>query len=288
MAVMAYTATVLRILIASPSDTGEARDAVEKAVHEWNQANAQNKQVVLQPWRWETSSVPQLGGHPQSFINMQGVEGSDIVIALFGGRLGSPTPEAVSGTVEEIERAEALGKPVHPYFSTAPLPHDVDTKQLEGLREFKAELQKRGLLGEFNTTTQLEHEVRKAIEYDIAQMKLTPLASTSTTAGVRFIVQPHQEREHNGFSRSGRPQYRTRRWLEITNVGELDAEEVTFEPAIEDSRMYLATDGTPTVIHAGQSRRLGVEFAMGGGSPDVLRVRWLEGGEAREKDFHVG
>ncbi|MDK8236494.1 DUF4062 domain-containing protein, partial [Lactobacillus jensenii] len=80
--------------------------AVEKAVHEWNQANAQNKQVVLQPWRWETSSVPQLGGHPQSFINMQGVEGSDIVIALFGGRLGSPTPEAVSGTVEEIERAE--------------------------------------------------------------------------------------------------------------------------------------------------------------------------------------
>jgi hypothetical protein len=61
-------------------------------------------------------SVPLLGGHPQRLINAQGVDDSDILFALFalfGSRLGSPTPDAVSGTVEEIERAVEQGKPIH-------------------------------------------------------------------------------------------------------------------------------------------------------------------------------
>ena len=134
---MSFTASVLRVMIASPSDIPDARDAVEAAINDWNNANAKNKQVVLLPWRWETSSVPVLGDHPQSLINSQGVDESDIVFALFGSRLGSPTPDAVSGTVEEVERAVESGKPVHLYFSTAALPNDVDTRQLDGLREFE-------------------------------------------------------------------------------------------------------------------------------------------------------
>src|SRR5699024_9231282 len=120
-------------------------------------------QVALQPWRWESSSVPLLGSHPQSLINSQGVDDSDIVFAIFGSRLGSPTPDAVSGTVEEIERANDQGKPVHVYFSDGPLPNDVDTEQLKGLREFKKQLQARGLLGTFSNVSQLTHEVWRAI-----------------------------------------------------------------------------------------------------------------------------
>lgn len=37
---MAFTATVLRVMIASPSDTAEARDAVEAAIYGWNGAYA--------------------------------------------------------------------------------------------------------------------------------------------------------------------------------------------------------------------------------------------------------
>lgn len=167
---MPYTATVLRAMIASPSDVPEARDAVEKAIHGWNNTHAQNKGLILQPWRWETSAVPMLGAHPQKLINAQGVDDSDIVFALFGGRLGSPTPDAVSGTAEEIDRALKAGKPVHLYFSTAPLPHDIDTAQLEALRAFKTDMYNRGLLGEFSTPDQLNHEVWKAIEHDIATL----------------------------------------------------------------------------------------------------------------------
>jgi hypothetical protein len=285
---MAYTAHVLRTMIASPSDTTEARDAVESAMYGWNDANAATKQTILQPWRWETSAVPLLGGHPQSLINSQGVDESDVIFALFGSRLGSPTPDAVSGTVAEIERAVAQGKPVHLYFSTAPLPNDVDTAQLDGLRAFKAEISQRGLLGGFSNASQLEHEVWKAIEFDIASLSLGVPVLRTTSTGVRFSVQPQQEREIRDYDKKGKPRYSTRHWIEITNAGDQDAEEVAFEVVGEHSRMFLATDGKPTTIHAGQTRRLNVEYTFGGGDPDILRIRWTEDGEQKARDFHVG
>lgn len=285
---MSFYANVLRVMIASPSDIPDARDAVEAAINDWNNANAGNKQVVLLPWRWETSSVPVLGGHPQSLINSQGVDESDIVFALFGSRLGSPTPDAVSGTVEEIERAVSGGKPVHLYFSTAALPNDVDTRQLDGLREFRSEISQRGLLGEFATTAQLGHEVWKAIEYDIAQLDLGVPTLPSQSRGVRFLAQPHQEREVKSFDNKGKPRYSNRHWIEITNSGDQDATDVLFESVGDNSSMMLAGEEKPTVIHAGQTRRLNVFHHMGGGDPDILRIRWIENGEPREQDFHVG
>lgn len=285
---MAFVANVLRVMIASPSDITDARDAVEAAIYGWNDANARNKQVILQPWRWETSSVPQLGDHPQSLINAQGVDDSDVVFALFGSRLGSPTPGAVSGTVEEIERAVEQGKPVHLYFSTAPLPNDVDTKQLEGLRAFKQQIQDRGLLGEFSNVSQLEHEVWKAIEFDIANLDLGVPVLNRPASGVQYQVQPQQEREIRDYDKKGKPRYKTRHWIDVTNTGDQDAHEVTFDAVGENPSMFVLSDATPTTIHAGQTRRVNVEHMMGGGDPDILRIRWTENGEAREREFHVG
>lgn len=285
---MSFTASVLRVMIASPSDIPDARDAVEAAINDWNNANAKNKQVVLLPWRWETSSVPVLGDHPQSLINAQGVDESDIVFALFGSRLGSPTPDAVSGTVEEIERAVASGKPVHLYFSTASLPNDVDTRQLDGLREFRTEISQRGLLGEFATTAQLGHKVWKAIEYDIAQLDLGVPVLPSGTRGVRFSAQARRERELKSYDKKGNPRYSNRHWIEVTNSGDEDATDVVFESVGDDSSMMLPGGNTPTVIHAGQDRRISVIHHGGGSDPNILRIRWTENGEPKEQDFHVG
>lgn len=275
-------------MIASPSDIPDARDAVEKAVLNWNDANARSKQIILQPWRWETSAVPELGDRPQSLINAQGVDDSDIVFALFGSRLGSPTPDAVSGTVEEIERALQGGTPVHLYFSTAPLPNDVDTEQLDGLRAFKEKMSSRGLLGEFSNTSQLEHEVWKAIEHDIARVDADTPVLQSGSPKVKFRVQPREEREIRDYDSKGRPRYRTRHWVEVTNEGREDAKDVVFEPANPQQRMHVLTDGVPTVVHAGQTRTVHVEYMFGGDSEDILRIKWTEDGEARDEDFHVG
>lgn len=283
---MAYVANVLRVMIVSPSDVPEARNAVESAIYNWNGANAQSKQIVLQPWRWETSSVAVLGGHPQSLINSQGVDGSDIVFALFGSRLGSPTPAAVSGTVEEIERALDQGKPVHLYFSTSGLPHDVDTAQLEGLRAFKEEMSQRGLLGTFSNVSQLEHEVWKAIEHDIPQLATEP-SIASRHRGVSFSVQPKQEREIREYDKKGKPRYTTRHWVEITNTGDQDAEQVTFSSVGENSSMTVVPTSSWTTIHTGQTRTLNVFYSMGGDDPSILRIQWLENGESQEREFHI-
>jgi hypothetical protein len=287
---MSYVATVLRVMIASPGDITEARDAVEKAIHGWNDANAGTKQVILQPWRWEHSAVPVLGGHPQSLINSQGVDNSDIVFAMFGGRLGTPTAEGISGTAEEIDRAQAQGTPVHLYFSTGPLPADVDTAQLDALREFKAEMQRKGLLGEFSNTSQLEYEVWKTIEHDIQKMVLPPdpIGSAAAGHGVKWRVQPQQEREVSGFDSKGHPRYSTRHWLDVSNIGTVDAESVVFESVGDRSGMHIPDGSAPTVVHADTTRQVHTFHSMGGSDPQIVRITWTEDGEVQTADFHVG
>lgn len=229
--------------------------------------------------------MPVMGGHPQALINSQGLAKADLVIGLFGSRLGSPTPDEVSGTVEEIRKAVAGGKPVHLYFSTEPLPRDVDTAQLEGLRAFRQEIQDQGLLGEFGNVSQLEHEVWKAIELDIAQ--LSPGVSEPTKPGkVKFLAQPRQAHETE-YSSKGVPRSKTRNWIEVTNTGSVDAQGVMFEK-VGDSGMHLAEPEEPIVIHAGQTRTIHVFYTFGGTGEPRLKISWDDDGERVEEIFHVG
>ena len=283
---MSFPATVLRVLLASPSDVPDARDAVENALHSWNRLHATTRNAVLLPWRWETNSVPLLGGHPQSIINEQGVDGADIVVALFGSRLGSPTLEAVSGTVEEIERAVDSGKPVHLYFSTAPLPHDVDTAQLDGLRSFKDEIKERGLLGEFDDTRQLENQIWTAVEHDLAKMTLVPEMPQQVPIGVRFHVASKSETRQKEIDKRGKVKYETKRWYEVTNSGDLAAESVTFDWKANSGPVWLIADERPITLEPGVTWKIPVEYAMGTMGPQLV-IHWVEEGENRSNTFDV-
>jgi hypothetical protein len=169
---MAFVAHVLNVFIASPGDTSDFRDAVEAALHRWNGMRSANAGVVLLPRRWEVDGVPLMGGDGQSQLNSQLVDKADIVIGIFHTRLGKETPRGRSGTAEEIERTHAAGKPVHIYRSTAPMPSDVDTKQIEDLRAFLSEMQRDGLTGSFATSEDLQNQVHAAIELDVATLGL--------------------------------------------------------------------------------------------------------------------
>ena len=283
---MSFTATVLRVLVASPSDVPKARDAVESAIHSWNSRHAATRSIVLLPWRWESSSVPLLGDHPQSIINEQGVDGADIVVALFGSRLGSPTREAVSGTVEEIERAVNSGKPVHLYFSTAPLPHDVDTSQLDGLRQFRQEISERGLLGEFDDASQLESQIWAAIELDLARMDMATTASQETPVGVRLRVASNSEQLQIGIDKSGQVRYEIKRWYEVTNTGDLAAESVTFEVQATSGLMRLLWDNQPITLEPGAIWKVPVLYSMNTAGTK-LTVHWVEENEKQSKSFDV-
>lgn len=281
---MSHLATIFHVMIASPADVPEARDAVHTALTRWNEANTAARNVALVPLRWETTAVPMLGDHPQALINQQLVEKADIVFALFGSRLGSATPSAASGTAEEIEEAQRAGKPVHLYFSTAPHPYDVDASQLQSLQEFKTELESRGLYGTFFSAEELSAHVWQAIEHDLQTLEATAPAGHAQQSGVDLLAQPGEERLPKTDSR-GRTRYQTRRWVELHNRGGVDAMDLTVEPAEEG--IFIAGPDRPTVIHAGQSRRFPLALAMGSGDPTII-VRWMEQGEPKEQTFHVG
>lgn len=199
---------IMRVMIASPGDIPSHREAVEEAIHEWNNVNAIRQQVILLPWRWETSAVPQLGDHPQALLNKQGVDESDIVIALFGSRLGSPTPNAVSGTAEEIERATKAGTPVHLFFSGQPHPSDVDVDQLVALRQFKKEIQSRGLYLEYIQLGELKQKILAALSADVGSAYLGELP-----------VRPRRQPAHFKASTYWTPGVETEEVIFIQNIG---------------------------------------------------------------------
>ncbi len=156
-----HSAEVLNVLIASPSDVNEERTVVEKAIHDWNASHFSSTGIMLNPVKWESHAYPASGDRPQAIINRQIVESGDILIGIFGYKLGTPTGEAQSGTIEEIEEFRKAGRYVALYFSTADVPRGADRTQLEALESYKKDRQKDTLYFEFEDVSSLrDHLIR--------------------------------------------------------------------------------------------------------------------------------
>lgn len=156
---MPRTAVILNVLIASPSDVSDERDMVTDAINGWNAAHFRGTGIMLHAIRWETHSYPASGDRPQAIINRQLADEGDILIGIFGHRMGTPTGEAQSGTIEEIERFRKAGKHVALYFSTADVPRNADLDQLKALEEYRRERQKDTLYFTFRTADELRQLV---------------------------------------------------------------------------------------------------------------------------------
>jgi len=80
----------------------------------------------------------------------------------------------------------------------------------------------------------------------------------------------------------GRMRHEVKRWIDVINRGNLDAEEMTVESTAEG--VFLASSERPRTLHAGQSQRFGFDRSLVGGDA-TFRVTWKEKGEEREKVF---
>jgi len=163
-----FRATVIRVAVGSPSDVSSERQKARESIYEWNDSNAAIKQTVLLPVLWEYHGTPELGSHPQTIIDKRLLRNSQILVAIFWSRLGSPTPEATSGTVGEIERFLSEKKPVLLYFCTKPIPPDnIDSEQWDRLLGFKKSIQDRGLIGSFETLGELDRKLKQHLSETI-------------------------------------------------------------------------------------------------------------------------
>lgn len=280
---MAFQARVVKVLIASPGDTGEERDAVERGLHSWNASRSEREGVVLLPQRWETHAVPQLGGSAQRVINSQLVDRADILIALFDSRIGQATDDAVSGTAEEIQRAHQASKPVHVYFSAEPLPRDVSLEQLSALRDFENYLRPKGLLGSYDSPLDLAGKIRMAIEQDLLLLDADP--SPSHHLGRRGAIVRARYRYDQGVQsdRTGRHYPPVRQRIEVTNTGDVTAERVRLElePIAGGPPPILIDDSMQPDILAESHFDFPIIVWSGTTLAFRVAITWFEGGLER-------
>jgi len=146
---MATTVPLLKVLISSPSDVAEERRIAVEILRtaEWLQGSEEGP--VLQAVRAE-DLAPGIGADPQEVINRQLPE-YDVFVGIMWSRIGSPTPRALSGTIEEFEDALARwrrnprGMEIMFFFRTDEAPPDSDRNQLDAVCRFKNTLGPKGL-----------------------------------------------------------------------------------------------------------------------------------------------
>ena len=167
-------ADICTVLIASPGDVQEERDAICAAILAWNSAHSETYGVLLKPSRWELDATPERGSTPQTIINSELVDKADILVGVFGTRLGTPTQDAASGTVEEIERFAAASKHVLLYFSDRQVtPSQVDAAQLQAVRDYRKKCEEKGLHATFDSVESLVEQLQRHLTKRVVEIKRT-------------------------------------------------------------------------------------------------------------------
>lgn len=172
---MPFSAQVMKVLIASPSDVAQEREAIAQTLYEWNALNSEETGYVLLPVRWESHAAPAMGDRPQAIINNQVVRGCDMLIGAFWTRLGSNTGIEESGTVEEIKFFLKESRPVMLYFSKAKADLEyIDLKQLETLKKFKESIRDRGLQDGYNSAEDLKQKLLRQLTIVMRDISTSP------------------------------------------------------------------------------------------------------------------
>jgi hypothetical protein len=182
---MSFSATGYRVMIASPSDITEERRLVRDVINEWNAVNSGKKGIILIPVGWEDSSAPELGDRPQAILNQQVLRGADVLVAIFWNRIGTPTGQEPSGTVEEIVEHTKANKLTMVYFRTADT-STADTEQLTALKAYMAALP--GYYSVFGTPLEFRILFRQHLDKHINEHALFQNARSR-----------HDDAEHRGI-----------------------------------------------------------------------------------------
>jgi hypothetical protein len=147
-----YIGKIIEVFIASPSDIIKERKEVHFILDKWNIVNSRKYKMLLKSLRWEDDVYSSMGKTPQEIINDQALKYADIVIGIFKTRLGTPTEEYESGTVEEIKRHVKMNKPAMLFFCKEKVnPDQFDHIEYGKLQEFKKWCQDKSIYFEYES-----------------------------------------------------------------------------------------------------------------------------------------
>jgi hypothetical protein len=150
-----------RCLLISPSDVSSESDAVTEILAKWNAQIGTALGARVELVKWESHSTPDLSAPPQEVLNEQLLPDCDFAVAIFWSRLGTPTENYESGSVEEIDKLLQDGKRVLVYFNTSPIPQGrLEDDQFERLQKVKKRYLEQGLLSTYENTEELKVNIQ--------------------------------------------------------------------------------------------------------------------------------
>lgn len=177
-------------MIASPGDVASERSIVREVLNEWNIVNADTRKIILLSIGWETHSVPEMGDRPQSIINKQILKDCDLLVGVFWTRIGTPTGEYASGTVEEIEEHIKANKPAMLYFSGAPVLLDsVDQAQYTELKNFKEASKAKGLFETYSDLNEFRSKFYRQLQLKMNQDEYFKFATLNSNEIEHEVVE---------------------------------------------------------------------------------------------------
>jgi hypothetical protein len=150
----------LKIFLASPGDVAKERGYVEQVIAEINRTIAPSKGIILEVVRWEKNTFPGYGKDAQALINEQiaRMKEYELFVGIMWNRVGTKTPRAESGTIEEFERAvtafKRKGQPeIWFYFrqSAARLDTEEQLEQRRKVLVFKRKVQRNAMPCNYTT-----------------------------------------------------------------------------------------------------------------------------------------
>ena len=181
---MSYDARVFNVMIASPSDVASEREIVREVIYEWNAVHSEDRNIVLLPVGWESHSSPEMGARPQEIINEQTVDRCDLLVGIFGTRIGTDTGEYSSGTVEEIENHIKSGKPAMLYFSNQlGDSRNFETEQYTELMKWKEYYQSRGLCESYDSDSDFKDKFFRQLQIKVNQHEMFQFRGEEINAG---------------------------------------------------------------------------------------------------------
>jgi hypothetical protein len=196
--------SLLKLALCGPGDVKKEIQIAQEVVTEWNLQHGEASGFWIKHQHWSTDSHPDLSERPQGVINRQVIDDSDMIVAIFWSRFGTPTGVADSGTEEEIRRGIKLRRRVMVYFSDLePIPSTADRHQLESLWNFRQDLQSAGLCWRFASRDQFRrdfarHLALKLNDFQEAASVDQEIVPTQTISGDNNV---QAGRDVNVFSR---------------------------------------------------------------------------------------
>lgn len=141
-------------MIGCPSDITEEVNIAKRIILKWSCTNAETHQMVLLPLHWSDNSYPGVGQHPQKMLDRQLVDKSDMLVCIFGSKIGTATDTSDSGSIEEIEEHIKAGKHVMIFFKQQGDLLHADLAQIKKLQDFRTRIQNKAMWCEYEDAGQ--------------------------------------------------------------------------------------------------------------------------------------